>query len=109
MSSLPDHYRSVKLQHGDLVDRIKNATQHDWITVCRALGLHVSPSYGRGSHAVAYKSVSCPAHDSTCLVLTIVHKPHPQIQRDYVKKVVHHGLSSGLYGEADVWKAFGLM
>lgn len=109
MSSLPDGYRSVKLERGELVDQIKNTTQKEWADACRKLGLYVSESNGKGSHAAAYKSNTCPPDDSTCLVLTIVHKPYSNIQRDYFKKVLYHGIENDLYTEDDVWVALGVM
>jgi hypothetical protein len=109
MSSLPDAYRSVKLERGELVDRIKNTTQSEWIKACCVLGLFVLDGSGRGSHIAVYKSNTCPPEDSTCLVLTIVQKPFANIQRDYVKKVVYHGIECGRYTEDDVWRALGVL
>lgn len=42
------------------------------------------------------------------LLATIPAKMYPQIQRDYVKKLVTWGCESGRYTEDDVWRALGL-
>lgn len=104
-----DSYRSVKLEHGERIDQIKNLTQQQWATACTKLGLFVSRSNGKGSHIAVYKSATCLPSDSTSLVLTITQNIYPNIQRDFVKKVVGYGISSGLYAEGDVWAALGVV
>ncbi|MBM3261227.1 hypothetical protein FJY93_02305 [Candidatus Kaiserbacteria bacterium] len=108
MSSNPDGWRGVKLEHGHLIDQIKNATAKDWENVCITLGLHVRTDYGRGSHAVAYKDTVCAPADRSCLVLTIPKNLFAQIQRDMFKKVLYFGIESGRYNEDNMWKAFNI-
>lgn len=106
--SSPNEYREVKLANGELVDRIKNYTQKDWITVCKRLGLHVPEGAGKGSHCAVYKSADCPPEDSSCCIATIPQTLYPNIQRDYVKKIVFYGQQSGKYTEAEFWSAVGI-
>ena len=76
-----DKYKSVKIEHGHLVDQIKNKSQDDWIKACEKLGIIVSMSYGSGSHAAAYKN-NCPPSNRDCCILTIAKNIYPNIQRD---------------------------
>ncbi len=104
-------YRSVRLNKGHLVARIKNITQSKWTKVCENLGLFVSKEYGKGGHYSVYRSKECSpeyTNDSSCLVLTIQKDQYPEIQRDNVKKIVAYGAYSKLYTEEDVWKALGI-
>ena len=67
----PSSYREVKLAHGELVDRIKNLTQKEWVRVCEKLGLYVCPAFGKGSHFAVYKDNVCLPEDSSCCVVTL--------------------------------------
>lgn len=98
----------VKLKYGSLVDRIKNFKQKDWVKASLELGLYIPDVRGTGSHIAVYKSSECPVSDSRCLVVTIQGQIYPQIQRDYIKKLVFEGQRSGKYNEEDVWKALGV-
>lgn len=102
-----DEYRSTKITRGHLVDRIKNSTQEDWVKVLTKLGVTVSKEYGKGSHVIGLKD-NCPPEDSTCTIVTLAKNQHSEIQRDLFKKVLTHGLKTGLYKEDDIWKAFGI-
>lgn len=107
MSSISS-YREVRLANGELVDRIKNLTQKEWMRVCEKLGLYVRPTFGKGSHCVVYKDNVCPPEDSSCCVVTLPYNIYPNFQRDLVKKVLFYGQQSGKYTEADVWAALGI-
>jgi len=103
-----DSYKTVTLARGELVERIHNYNQKDWIKACKKLGLPVSIRNGRGSHATVYKH-DCPPGRKECCVVTLVKGMHQNIQRDFVKKVVCYGLQSGRYTEDDVWRALGVL
>ncbi len=106
--SSPSSYREVKLAHGELVDRIKNLTQKEWMRVCEKLGLYVRPASGKGSHCAVYKDNVCLPEDSSCCVVTLPYNIYPNFQRDLVKKVIFYGLQSGKYREEDFWGAVGV-
>ena len=99
-----DEYRQTKIEKGELIDRIKNKTQKDWIKVCETLGIKVRTDLGKGSHAVAYKN-DCPFEDRRCCIVTLQKDLHSEIQRDIFKKILTHGQKTGLYKEDDMWKA----
>lgn len=101
-------YREVKLANGELVDRIKNLTQTEWMRVCEKLGLYVCPAFGKGSHCAVYKDNVCRPEDSTCCVVTLPSNIYPNFQRDLVKKVIFFGLQSEKYTEAEFWSAVGI-
>jgi len=101
-----DKYRETKIVRGDLIDRIKNYKQKDWIKALKKLGVIVSTKYGKGHHAVAYKD-GCPPDDKRCVIATLADL-HSEIQRDIFKKVLTYGLENGRYNESDVWKALGI-
>ena len=103
-----DEYKLTKIERGELVDRIKNKNQKDWIKVCEKLGIIVRLDYGRGDHAVAYKN-DCPPEDRKCVIATLTRNMHAGIQRDTFKKILNHGQKTGLFGEDDIWKALGVM
>lgn len=103
-----DKYKQVKIERGELIVRIKNTSQSDWIKVCDKLDIIVSTEYGRGSHAVAYKD-NCPPERSECCIATIHTNLHPEIQRDMFKKFLSYGLESGKYTEDDIWKALKVL
>jgi hypothetical protein len=109
MSFNPDGWRSVRLQRGELIDRIKNATSDDWARVCRRIGLYVREDFGRGSHAVVYLNDTCLPSERECLVLTIPTRLYPEIQRDNFKKVLYRGVLSGTFSEDDMWRQFGFL
>lgn len=108
MSSLPNSHSEIKLEEGELVNRIKGFDQKDWIKACARLGLCVLPAFGRGSHCAVYKDNVCPPEDSSCCVVTLPSNIYPNFQRDLVKKIVLYGIQSGKYTEKDVWKALGV-
>jgi len=102
-----DKYRLVKIEHGELVDQIKNKNQKDWIKVCEKLGVIVGVEYGDGSHAAAYKD-NCPPENRECCVVTLHRNLHAGIQRDIFKKILCYGLQSKKYNENDMWEALGV-
>lgn len=106
--SLPNRHSDIQLQHGHLVERIKNCSQRDWITACERLGLFPRPDAGRGSHCAVYATPDWPPQDSAACVLTIARNLYPQIQRAMVKRLVAFGLESGAYAETDVWAALNV-
>ena len=97
-----------KLELGELVNRIKNYQQSDWVKACRKLDLYMPDGGGKGSHVAVYKEHNCDRSDSTMLLVTIPSKMYAQIQRDYVKKLVAWVKASSRYTEDDVWKALGV-
>ena len=102
-----DKYRQVKIRRGDLVSRIKNKKQADWIKVCDRLGIIVSTEYGNGSHAVAYKD-NCPPEDRKCCISTLTYHMYAEMQSSIFKKFLAYGLESGKYNEDDIWRALGV-
>ena len=100
-----EKYKEVEIQQGQLVDRIKNKSQDDWLKVCKKLGLNINLSFGDGSHVAVYKD-NCPPEKRECCVATFPKKIYRQIQRDLFKKVLKYGLESGKYTEQDIWNAF---
>lgn len=98
-------YREVRIEKGNLIDRIKNYRQEEWMKACDRLGLFVREDAGVGSHAAVYKEDCPPCDDRTCCVVTLIRGMHPGIQRDIFKKVLAYGLNSGKYSEDDIWKA----
>jgi hypothetical protein len=109
MPLVPNSPQEVKLAKGHLVNQIKNLGQEEWMRICRALGLHVVPSAGRGSHCAVFKSPECPASDRSCCVVTLPRHIYPNFQRVLVKQLLLHGLQSGKYAEDDIWKATGVI
>lgn len=103
-----DKYRQTKINRGELVDRIKNKTQKDWVKVCEKLNVIVRNDFGKGSHVAAFKN-DCPFEDRKCCIVTIQKDLHSEIQRDIFKKILTYGLESGLYTEDDIWKALGVL
>ncbi len=103
-----DKYKTLKLEKGELVDRIKNKKQKDWIHVCEVLGIRVSTSFGNGSHAAAYKD-DCPVTDSKCCIVTLPREIYPSTQRDLFKKILYHGVVTKKYTEDDIWRALGVL
>ena len=102
-----DKYRQTKITRGDLISRIKNYKQGDWIKALNRLDVVVRTDYDRGSHAVVYKH-GCSPDDSRCLITTIKKDLHSEIQRDLFKKILAYGLETGRYDENDIWKALGI-
>lgn len=96
------------LDRGELVLRIKGYGQADWVRACSSLGLYIPAGGGKGSHVAVYKEHGCDRSDHHMLLATIPAKMYPQIQRDYVKKLVTWGCEFGRYTEDDVWRALGL-
>src|ERR1035437_10742370 len=99
-----DKYKSTKIKRGELVSRIKNKNQSDWIKACEKLNIIISTEYGKGSHAVAYKD-NCPREDRRCCIATIPRDLHSEIQRDIFKKILTYGEESGKHNEDDIWVA----
>lgn len=102
--SSPDSYREIKLKRGHLVNQVKNLTQEEWIRACVKLGLCVPEGAGKGSHCAVYKDNVCPHEESSCCVVTLPRNIYPNFQRDLIKKLLFYGISSGKYGEDDLWK-----
>lgn len=96
------------LEYGELVARIKNYQQSDWVKACTRLSLYIPEGGGKGSHVAVYKEHNCDRSDSTMLLLTIPSHMYPNIQRDYVKKLVAWGKTSGRFTEQDIWTALGI-
>lgn len=109
MSYNPDGWRNVKFERKELLGTLKNVSVHDWSVACTRLGLHVRTDCGRGSHAVAYRDEQSDPANRESLVLTIASNIYPEIQKDYLKKVLYYGQVSGKYNEDDVWCAFRLL
>lgn len=94
---------NVKLQHSNLLNRIKNLTQNDWIKACKRLGLDVDKTKGRGSHCCVYEPNCKTKNTSEYLIATIQRNLYPQIQTKILKRVVCYGIESAKYTEQDVW------
>jgi hypothetical protein len=103
--SSPNNFSEVRLERGDLVDRIKNYTQRDWVAACKRLGLYVRTDAGKGAHCAVYKDDIWPPINSSSCILTLPPTMYPNIQRNQLKKIVGYGLESNKYEEKDVWKA----
>ena len=99
-----DGYKTTKIKRGNLIPRLNNKTQKDWLKACERLGVIVSTESGRGSHAAVYKD-DCPPENSECCILTIKKNPHNQMQSSCFKKLLHYGIESKKYNEDDLWKA----
>lgn len=107
MSSI-NSYKEVKLANGELVDRIKNLNQSDWIKICTKLGLYVSVGNGKGSHCAVYKDSICSPGDATSCVVTLPCHIFSNFQRDLIKKIIFYGIKNSKYTEEDVWIAIGV-
>lgn len=103
--SSPNEHSDVKLERGQLVDRIKNLSQKEWMRACERLGLCVRPEAGKGGHCAVYKDEVWPPESPASCITTLPNSLYPNIQRNLVKKVVGYGRSSGKYTEDDVWTA----
>ncbi len=99
----------VKLEHGELTQRIKGLKQKDWVKACERLGLWVAEGGGRGSHVAIYNEENCDRSNRDNLVLTVQKHLTPNIQTDKLKQLVAYGLESKKYTEIDVWKALKIM
>ena len=105
MSRERDSYKTIEIKRKDLIVRLNDKTQDNWIKACERLEIDIRTDFGRGSHVVAYKD-DCPPENSECCIMTMKRKPHNQIQKDSFKKLLHYGIESGKYTEEDMWKAF---
>lgn len=102
-------YQSVEIEHTDLLPRIKNLTQKDWIKAATKLGIWIAPGGGKGSHVAGYVSVDCKRTIDNLVITLQKNNLHPAIQKDYLKKLIAFGLEDDKYSEDKVWKALKLL
>lgn len=98
-----------KIERPDLLPRVKNFKQSDWIKACKKLGIWIAPGGGKGSHVCGYRIENGERTISNLVITLQQNNLHPHIQYDYVKKLITYGRESGAYTENDVWRVLKIL
>lgn len=99
----------LKIKRIDLLPRIKNLTQEDWIKASTKLNIWIAKGGGKGSHVAGYSSIDCPRTIDNLVITIQKNNLHPAIHKDYLKKLIEFGINSNTYTEDDVWKALKIL
>ena len=92
-----------RITRKDLWQGMGNITSSDWCRAGRRLGLVVSTSYGKGSHAVVWDP-KCPLTDFRGRVTVIQRRLHKQGNQTIFKQLLDFGIA-----EDDIWKALKML
>ena len=88
----------------NLWQSMEKITSADWCKAGQRLGLDVSTSYGRGSHAVIRNPQYPDPSDSRGLITTIPRHLYKDMNRRIFKQILFFGIT-----EDDIWKALKML
>jgi len=104
-----DSEETHTINRPDLLPRVKNLKQSDWVKVCTKLGIWIAPGGGKGSHVCGYRFENCERTIHNLVITLQQNNLHPHIQYEYVKKLIAFGKESGQYTEDEVWRALKIL
>ena len=93
-----------RITRKDLWQSMGNITPADWCNAGRRLGLSVSTSYGKGSHAVIRNPQYPDPSDMRGHITTVQHGLHKDMSHKIFKQLLNFGIA-----EDDIWKALKML